>query len=642
MFTALRSLPRRALISSSRDRRYSVLRLLCSQGRPCINFTRAFSSNFDYNDDYDLDEGDEITAKEEEKRRRAEDIRESLKQKKGRGWTDPWDLDEMLESNLDFDTLPDWAPSLVSRVSQERVQVYSKDNSTIPTLQDLAMMPLPSPPPPHPGLGQTKAYALNRKRSQYKHILDRVIAMADPKIESIQALPEWQDKQDAVDVLFEEIEFTLKDQEEILGKHPSFGRWVERALEEYLRTMQKTDDDSSTSEIDQRVDDISAVPIFMDCYNSMKDSEENAVPSILNPLKPNSKGQSVGRMVEEWELSAHKTSKRIMLRQCTRQIAKALVAADESGGRPARILVCGRQGAGKTAAIAAVVASARRSGAIVLYLPEGDQMHKNGFYIEPNAHRKGIFDLPILQQGVCQSMLNAHNEDLAVFLADANTMENFFTETQLERFKGYEKGGSISLVGLLSYGADKVDFAPMCYSAAVDVLMKQDQKQFCMVLDEFNCFFGPGQYFHEDYDEKVKYPVPYNQISLFKPIMDSMAVTASTDDEDTDTAAPVMMKRGAVIVGTTESHAVPRKVTDALLVNVKKAASNDDGALIHFIEVPRLSALEVEHMLANYEATGVGKLRLDRGETVMNDQEVAYLRMVSGGEAQKLMNACMM
>jgi hypothetical protein len=116
---------------------------------------------------------------------------------------------------------------------------------------------------------------------------------------------------------------------------------------------------------------------------------------------------------------------------------------------------------GKSAAIAAVVASARRSGAIVLYLPEGDQMHKNGFYIEPNERRKGIFDLPVLQQGVCQNMLSAHEADLALFQADASTIEDYFTATQLERIKGYSKGGSISLVDLLSFGADKVDFAPM-------------------------------------------------------------------------------------------------------------------------------------------------------------------------------------
>ena len=142
-----------------------------------------------------------------------------------------------------------------------------------------------------------------------------------------------------------------------------------------------------------------------------------------------------------------------------------VAAATETGStkiQPTRIFVSGHQGVGKTAAIAAVVASARISGSIVLYLPEGDQMHKNGFYVEPNERRTGIFDLPVLQQVVCQNMLDTHKEDLTLFKADSSTMEAFFTIEQLERFTGYGKSGSISLADLLKYGADKVDFAPMC------------------------------------------------------------------------------------------------------------------------------------------------------------------------------------
>jgi Mitochondrial ribosomal death-associated protein 3 len=50
----------------------------------------------------------------------------------------------------------------------------------------------------------------------------------------------------------------------------------------------------------------------------------------------------------------------------------------------ARVLVTGRQGTGKAAALAAIVATARTSGSMVLYLPEGDNMSQNGYYIVPN------------------------------------------------------------------------------------------------------------------------------------------------------------------------------------------------------------------------------------------------------------------
>lgn len=707
----------------------------------------AFSSSFDdfLNADNAEDETTSSSAsrqQDEERLRRAEETRQALLLKKGRGWTDPWDLDEMTQSTASYEELPDWAPNLVSRVSQERVQIYSSSTSSstgsdvsskIPLLSELANLPLPPPPPPHPGLGQTKAYALYRKRAQYKHLFAQVQAMAQPRIPAILAMADWHDKQDAIDVLFEEIEFALKEKEVVLGKHPQFGSWVERALEQFLRSVHTNvlsegsvvdpasiaaKEASSTATIattlaniiatneintstttppgltavstetttsnalsagstetttpmtlatqQPNLTDEFALPIFMDCYDSQRgDTEEKTVPSILIPLKPKARGQSVGRMVEEWELSPYKSSKRIMLRQCTRSIAQAIVNVDaesESSNRATRIFVHGRQGVGKTSAIAAVVASARASGAIVLYMPEGDMLHVNGFYIEPNAHRAGIFDLPLLSKEVCQNMIDTHKEDLGLFTVESTTMERFFTDEQLSRMKGYVKGDRMPLIDLFSYGADKVELSAMCFAAGVDVLMQQESKQFIMVLDEFNCFFQPGKYFHQDFDFDVKKPIPYSQISLFQPILHAMAVGPFVVTEGNDTATPVvlakpaLMKRGAVIVGTTESHAVSRQITDDLLAHVVALGNLNRGtttpgengpktselAPICVVSVPRLSALEVEHMLANYEATGVGKLRLDRGETVMNAQEVAFLRVVSGGEAQKLMNACMM
>jgi hypothetical protein len=244
----------------------------------------------------------------------------------------------------------------------------------IPTLSALAKLALPPPACAHPGSeGQTKKYAAFRKRFHYKYILEQVEALAKPRVEAIAKLPAWQDKQDAVDVLFETIEVELKQQEDILGLHPKFGEWVERALEEYLRTAQKQstpskskvkteakegadsvtdeDDDDSTSsdskieafagdaETDVPGNDEGALPVFMDCFSPEEPNQ--MVPNILSPLKvhPN---MGPGRMVEEWELSAHKASKRILLRQCTRSIAQTLEENDTS-----RIFVHGRKGAGK-------------------------------------------------------------------------------------------------------------------------------------------------------------------------------------------------------------------------------------------------------------------------------------------------------
>lgn len=669
----------------------------------CMRLASTTASRHAYfSDDQPSDEWNETREKE----RRRNEIRETLAHKTGRLWTDDWEFDDVVSNKVDFNNMPEWSPSNVSRISEERVQIY-KDK--IPTLSVLAHLSLPPPPLPNPGFGQAKAYALYRKRAHYANISSKVRAMAESRIASIQALDDWDSKQDAVDELFEEIEFALKEREEILGKHPLFGAWVESALEEFLRSLQsesktgmaetkhgsesmpvevsnddaKADLDSlesnkslsdnnslsleskekeadTSEEIDnmrgqndyegpsfvdenetaevankEKVDnlgerdlDAEAAPVFIDCFNNELDSTEAPVPKILHPLQPNPQlplKLSKGSMIEEWELAAHNKTKRIMLRQCTRRISRVYSQLDQ---KPSRILVTGRQGVGKTATLCTIVACARKSGNIVLFLPDGDRLRKNGFYIEPNEKFSGMFDLPILSQQVCNDLILSHENDLAQFQANIGTVEKYFTSEQLANLSSY-KGESMSVVDLLKEGAANAALAPMCYSSTIDVLMKQDSKPFLIVADEFNCYYDAGQYFHGDYDPMARKPIPYNQISLFKPILDAMALNMSSISE------PVLMARGGILVATTESHAVPKNITESLVLLAKHQKD------IHIVDVPRLSPIEVEHMLSNYECIGIGKLRSDRGATVMSEKEVGFLRVVSGSVAQKLMDAAM-
>lgn len=241
----------------------------------------------------------------------------------------------------------------------------------IPTLDKLAKLALPPPPAPHPALGGAKEYAKQRKKYLHGIVYDKVVAVTKPRIPAILKLATWDDKQNAIDELYETVETQLKDQEEILGRNPNFGTWVETALEDYLKTMnaeiQKTDHDTAKDtssnddeadkglgsedddivadaaeavEEDAVLDDANADPIFMDLYN-VEDGAEAIVPKILHPLKPHAR-DGPGRMVEEWELSAHKETKRILLRQCTRHIARAL-----NDNNSSRVYVHGRNGVGK-------------------------------------------------------------------------------------------------------------------------------------------------------------------------------------------------------------------------------------------------------------------------------------------------------
>lgn len=82
-------------------------------------------------------------------------------------------------------------------------------------------------------------------------------------------------------------------------------------------------------------------------------SDENDVPNLLYPLTVHPK-EGVGRMVEEWQLAANKETKRIMIRDAMRDIARAIVeattpasSADDSTGGAARVFVAGKRGVGK-------------------------------------------------------------------------------------------------------------------------------------------------------------------------------------------------------------------------------------------------------------------------------------------------------
>jgi small subunit ribosomal protein S29 len=497
----------------------------------------------------------------------------------------------------------------------------------------LASIALPDPASPHPGHGQAKAYAKYRKQEHYQFVAEKVKVIAKDRVEAIAKMTDWNAKQDSVDELFETIIDEMKAKEEILGKHPDFAAWVERGLEEYLRTVNKSggvvhggaDGDKSNEASTQAVQ-----PVFMDLYNA-DDGEKVAVPSILNPLQPH-RHDGPGRMVEEWEIAANKKTKRIMIRDATKSIAKILEEHDSS-----RIFVHGRRGVGKTAVLASIVASARRSGHIVLYLPDGDRLRKNGYFVTPNAQREGMFDLQNLSQEACEQLLANHADDLVGMEADKATMEYYFKDTQLKRIPDYT-GDTLSLLTLLNYAKERKNHAPMSYSVVVDRLMNQVEKPFLMVMDEFNCYYDHGHYFHMAYDEDVREAIPYKNINLFEHAMAAMTLSAD-DDGDEITQSPKLMKRGAIIVATTESHAVRRKISDSLIESAQSQAEDGD---MHVVEVPRFSNVEVEHILANFECIGLGKLRLDRGDTVMNEQEVAYLKMASGSVGQKLLDVSVM
>lgn len=565
------------------------------------------------------------------------------------------------------------------------------DNSDgIPTLSAMASLidTLPQSYPIHPALGNPKPYLNYRKKLQYQAVYNAVSELAKPHVEDILNMESWEDKQNAVDELFELIDKAMKEEREdmsILKHQPFFDDFVEQAVEEFLASIvtheqsvfesirKQTEETNSENDNEEKDEDIvaednqdtveenateepeikSLEPTFIDLLATPSaETDEKGVPKILYPLKCHHK-DGIGRMVEEWDLAAHTGTKRIMMREC---IAKVADIIDKAGASPAgtdtcqRVYLKGATGSGKTAAIAALVASARTSGHIVLYLPDGDRLRKLGFYSEVNSHYKKeefggqvLFDLPMLAQEICGQLLESHESDLTQLEGvHKSSLEKFMSADKVKKLcakiDGAEESETLSLISLLKLAQSNLTYSSSCYSAVIDNLMNQTDKSFTVVMDEFNCYYDHGHYFHAEYDPTVKRAIPCNRITLFKPLLDAIGVHKNDDGENfTTLEKPSLMKRGSIITAGTESRAVAKRFSERL---EKALLSNTGNGGVTVVDIPAYSPVEVEHILANFESIGIGRLRFDRGEIVMNDQEVAFLRMVSGGVGQHLMDAC--
>lgn len=580
---------------------------------------------------------------EEEKKRLA--IREELDNRKGRLFTDPYlihDLDEyMEEGGLALDDLPDWDESVVSALAKKNVKVFE---GGVPTLEELSELPLPPSVASHP-VYNAQAYVKYYRKQEFKRIYKEVKKISKPRITKILALESDLERQEAIDLLYETIEEEMMEKEGVrLGDKARFSKLVERATMKVLMDTNRSIEEQNAiiegeSKVDGDVDAESkensnkpetptaspmesidmddAMPIFMDLYSTYesesspnKEEEKNWFP-VSGPARG---------VPEEWELAAHKTTKRIMLRECMKTVAD-LIQKAVSMDKGTQICLTGPCGSGKSAALNAIVASARQSGHVVIFFPNGDSMTRMGFYIEPSPVQEGKWDLPIMAQSVNEQLLEAHSsdlKDLSISRKDLEEKGYFTTEQLADVLKEIsDETTDIPLIHILEKGRGEEKLATGAYRIAIDILLANPSLKFLFVVDEFNTYHDGGQYFHMNYDPYVKKPIPPPLISLFEPML-------------------VPSPQLKLLTAMTFSRNVPKKKDEELL---KAIRANDD---VTEIEVPRYSEIEVKTMISHYECVGLGRLRFDRGEVLENEQEVQYIKMVSGGVGRHFLDECIL
>ena len=275
---------------------------------------------------------------------------------------DPWSVSEDdIALNLQLEDLPEWSMDTVSETTKERLVLYTdnasndKQNIHVPTLSTLADMNLPLPAPPLPS-DNKKEYNRYRKNAEKRLMMTAVEKLVEVRVEKILRMESENEKQEAVDDLFENIENELYENIPELGLlykgHPRSEGLIQKSLTDYLIAIKRREENRYSSEqenhqkqIDDesveeekldtniRKQDAEAVPIFMDLKNE-------GVKSIFATT-----GVS-GGISEDWELAADEDCKRIMIREPMRRIAQAFVQGEKSK-EPARVLITGKKGVGK-------------------------------------------------------------------------------------------------------------------------------------------------------------------------------------------------------------------------------------------------------------------------------------------------------
>ena len=416
--------------------------------------------NDEFNNSNNNDDDDEQTKADKEYALQQLAINNELDKRTGRLWTDDWIIsDEEWMTDETYDDIEEWQVNkFTTRKALENVRVYNINNHVaaatplgtkgVPNLKSLSKLQVPPTLPSHPGHGTPIKYATYRKRQLNRRLQSSIQIAIHDDLMTILKMTSWDDKQQAVDGLYENILERMVQRERVLCQLPNFSSLVEESLEKVLLGVQSnlmkdgkkrereekataaeaddvadevvikeesvhattvTVDASSKEETSDNKENLEAIidvmdvnketptPIFMDILaaaNSINKSSEapqdgdtlqkggddtvvatttaiptistfftesnnDGVPNLLYPLNVH-KNEGVGRMVEEWQLAAHKDTKRIMIRDVMVNIASKIVNAanccdvnlDEeetknNEGGAVRVFVSGKRGVGK-------------------------------------------------------------------------------------------------------------------------------------------------------------------------------------------------------------------------------------------------------------------------------------------------------
>jgi len=175
-------------------------------------------------------------------------IQEELDKRTGRLWTDEWIItDEEWMADELYDDIEEWKVNkFVTRKALESVIVYTPPSANtttssvigVPNLLDLSKLSVPKSLPSHPGHGTPIKYANYRKKQITKKLHTSIQLAIHDDLLKILNMDSYDEKQVAVDALYENIVDTMSKRERVLSKLPNFHILVEEGLEKVLVMVQ--------------------------------------------------------------------------------------------------------------------------------------------------------------------------------------------------------------------------------------------------------------------------------------------------------------------------------------------------------------------------------------------------------------------
>lgn len=159
---------------------------------------------------------------------------------------------------------------------------------------------------------------------------------------------------------------------------------------------------------------------------------------------------------------------------------KAGAANDASIPKP--MMLHGHNGCGKSAVLSEVVYWARRSGWLVVYVPDANDYLSSGVYIAKNA-QEGTWDQPKLFVRLFGHLISAHSDKLKEIKLSAPVKVGKIT--------------AHTLFDVVEYGSVLEQFAAQCFTVFKTEIKKVTQFPVLFAVDAYNALYTPSQAFRD-------------------------------------------------------------------------------------------------------------------------------------------------